>query len=82
MALNANTYYSNSITRISTKCQVLMLMLKLPILLHGMPQVILCKGQDGNRFRYCHVGTATNSGLLVKPKLHQVLGLLMEQLLL
>lgn len=65
MALNASTYYSNSIqgqplvgvdVNIETVDAA-------PRYAAGYSVV----RADGNKFRYCHVGTATNSGLLVGP---------------
>jgi len=65
MSLNANTYYSNSITgqplvgvdvNIETADAS-------PRYASGYSVV----RADGNKFRYCHIGTATNSGLLVGP---------------
>lgn len=65
MALNANTYYSNSITgqpfvgvdvNIETADAS-------PRYAVGYSVV----RADGNKFRYCNIGTATNSGLLVGP---------------
>lgn len=65
MALNANTYYSNSIQGIpgagvDVNVETV----------DAAPRYAagyLVERADGNRFRYCHVGTATNSGLLVGP---------------
>lgn len=65
MALNANTYYSNSITGqplagVDVNIETA----------DGAPRYAAGYSvvrADGNKFRYCHVGTATNSGLLVGP---------------
>lgn len=65
MALSTSTYYSNSITgqpmagvdvNIETADSS-------PRYAAGYSVV----RADGNKFRYCHIGTATNSGLLVGP---------------
>lgn len=65
MALNANTYYSNSIQGIPGAGVDVNVETA-----DGAPRYpagYLVERADGNRFRYCHVGTATNSGLLVGP---------------
>lgn len=65
MALNANTYYSNSIQGIPGAGVDVNIET-----VDAAPRYAagyLVERADGNRFRYCHVGTATNSGLLVGP---------------
>lgn len=65
MALNANTYYSNSIQGIpGAGVDVNVGTVDAA---PRYPAGYLVERADGNRFRYCHVGTATNSGLLVGP---------------
>ena len=65
MALNDRTKYSNSIqATISVGADVDV------TATHADPKYpagFLIERADGNRFRYCHVGTATNSGVLVGP---------------
>ncbi len=65
MALSALTYYSNAITGYPT------LGADVDILSANStpkyPAGFGFKRADGNVFRYCHVGTATNAGLLVGP---------------
>lgn len=63
MALNASTYYSNAIQGIpgaGVDVDV--------TATHALPKYAagyLIARADGGRFRYCHIGTATNSGNLV-----------------
>lgn len=65
MALNSGTYYSNAI--------VGQMMAGVDISVydtHTAPKYPAGQGftrADGNVFRYCHVGTATNAGVLVGP---------------
>jgi hypothetical protein len=65
MALNANTYYSNSIQGIPGAG--VDVNVETADAAPRYPAGYLVERADGNRFRYCHVGTATNSGLLVGP---------------
>lgn len=65
MALNANTYYSNSIqgqpqVGVDVNVETVDAAPRYPV-------GYLVERADGNRFRYCNIGTATNSGLLVGP---------------
>src|ERR1017187_568852 len=65
MALNTNTYYSNSIQgepQVGVDVNV-----ETADSAPRYPVGYSVRRADGNRFRYCHVGTATNSGLLVGP---------------
>ena len=65
MALNANSYYSNSIQgepNVGVDVNV-----ETADAAPRYPMGYSVRRADGNRFRYCHVGTATNSGLLVGP---------------
>lgn len=65
MALNANTYYSNSIQGIPGAG--VDVNVETVDSAPRYPAGYLVERADGSRFRYCHVGTATNSGLLVGP---------------
>lgn len=65
MALNVNTYYSNSIQgqpQVGVDVNV-----ETVDSAPRYPAGYLVERADGNRFRYCNIGTATNSGLLVGP---------------
>ena len=65
MALSSSTRYSNSIQGIPGAGESVDVTLadSSP----RYPAGYLIERADGNRFRYCHVGTATNSGVLVGP---------------
>lgn len=65
MALNANTYYSNSIQGIPGAG--VDVNVETADASPRYPAGYLVERADGNRFRYCNIGTATNSGLLVGP---------------
>lgn len=65
MALNSNTYYSNSIQGIPGAG--VDVNVETADSAPRYPAGYLVERADGNKFRYCHVGTATNSGLLVGP---------------
>lgn len=65
MALSSSTYYTNSIVgqmMVGTDVDV--------TAAHSAPKYPVGQGfirADGNVFRYCHVGTATNAGQLIGP---------------
>ncbi len=65
MGLSSLTQYSNSIVGVPTGGTDVDVTRA-----HSAPKYpagYLIERADGNRFRYCHVGTATNSGVLVGP---------------
>lgn len=65
MALNASTYYSNSIQGQPLVGVDVNIETADPAPRYAAGYSVV--RADGNKFRYCHVGTATNSGLLVGP---------------
>ena len=65
MALNANTYYSNSIQGIPGAG--VDVNVETVDSSPRYPAGYLVERADGNRFRYCNIGTATNQGELVGP---------------
>lgn len=65
MALNVNTYFSNSIQGIPGAG--VDVNIETVDAAPRYPAGYLVERADGNRFRYVNVGTATNSGLLVGP---------------
>lgn len=65
MALNSFTQYSNSIVGVPSAGTDVNVMEANST--PKYPAGYMIERADGNRFRYCHVGTATNSGVLVGP---------------